>query len=277
MKLQKFDKNKELKKLSFNKSKSNYIKLGTLIASVVVIVISVIYFTYSKFTLTDTFTTTEITVGDFIPADYILYYYVDGVAVNTIPETGNYDVNVSCDNGATGTWNSQNKSISISNATNSKTRCTLSFMTMYLDGSGASAPELYNGLIHVTYDDSNNIVVADTTTEWYNYNNHEWANAILIDQNNSTIKDKYLNADGTYKSGTTVSISDVLQMYVWVPRYKYKLFNVSGTNMSAQMIEVEFESADTPKSSGTQNNEWLTHPAFTFGTTELNGIWVGKF
>ena len=66
-------------------------------------------------------------------------------------------------------------------------------------------------------------------------------------------------------------------MYVWIPRYKYKLFNVSGSNISAKMIEVEFESANTAKSSGTQNNEWLTHPAFTFGTTELNGIWVGKF
>ena len=279
MKLHKFDKNKELKKLSFNKSRSNYIKLGTLIASVVVIVISVIYFTYSKFTLTDTFTTTEITVGDFIPADYILYYYVDGVAVNTIPESGNYDVNVTCDNGATGTWNNQNKSISISNATNSKTRCTLSFMTMYLDGSGASRPELYDGLIPVTYDSNNNneIIVADTATEWYNYSNHEWANAILIDQSNSTTKDKYLNADGTYKSGTTVSISDVLQMYVWIPRYKYKLFNVEGASTTAQMINVEFENNSTSKSSGTQNNEWLTHPAFTFGDTELSGIWVGKF
>ena len=66
-------------------------------------------------------------------------------------------------------------------------------------------------------------------------------------------------------------------MYVWIPRYKYKLFNVSGATTSAQMIEVEFENANTAKSSGTQNNEWLTHPAFTFGTTELNGIWVGKF
>jgi hypothetical protein len=31
------------------------------------------------------------------------------------------------------------------------------------------------------------------------------------------------------------------------------------------------------KSNGTTNGTWLTHPAFTFGTTELNGIWVGKF
>ena len=100
---------------------------------------------------------------------------------------------------------------------------------------------------------------------------------MFIDQSNTTTKAKYINEDGSFKSGTPVSISDVLQMYVWIPRYKYKLFNVSGATTSAQMIEVEFESVDTAKSNGTQNNEWLTHPAFTFGTTELNGIWVGKF
>ena len=61
-------------------------------------------------------------------------------------------------------------------------------------------------------------------------------------------------------------------MYVWIPRYKYKLFNVSGTTTSAQMIEIEFENSTTSKSSGSQNGEWLTHPAFTFGTTELNGF-----
>ena len=103
------------------------------------------------------------------------------------------------------------------------------------------------------------------------------ANAILIDQSNTTTKAKYINDDGSFKSGTSVSISDVLQMYVWIPRYKYKLFNVSGATTSAQMIEIEFENSTTSKSSGSLNGEWLTHPAFTFGDTELNGIWVGKF
>ena len=151
--------------------------------------------------------------------------------------------------------------------------------TPYQDNSGASIPELYSGLIPVTYDSNNNneIIVADITSEWYNYNNHEWANAILIDRSNTEIKNKYLNSDGSYKSGTQVDISDVLQMYVWVPRYKYQLFNVEGAQTTAQMINVEFENNSTSKSSGTQNGEWLTHPAFTFGDTELNGIWVGKF
>ena len=89
-------------------------------------------------------------------------------------------------------------------------------------------------------------------------------------QNNTITKNKYLNTDGTYKSGTVVEETDIL-------RYKYQLFNVEGADTEAQMINIQFESNTTSKSNGSQNDEWLTHPAFTFGTTELNGIWVGKF
>ena len=47
--------------------------------------------------------------------------------------------------------------------------------------------------------------------------------------------------------------------------------------MAPILIDVQFESKTTAKSAGSSNGEWLTHPAFTFGTTELDGIWVGKF
>ena len=228
-------------------------------------------------TIIDNYNKPKVTPID----DSYLAYFVDGQETNTIPEKGNYDVSITCDKGANATWDYDNWAITIYNATQTGTRCSVTFTTKkeFNDGTGAASPELFAGLIPITYDSDNNnvIVVADYTTEWYNYNNHQWANAILIDQNNTTTKNKYLNADGTYKSGTVVDIDDVLQMYVWVPRYKYKLFNVSGATTSAQMIEVEFESANTAKSNGTQNGQWLTHPAFTFGTTELNGIWVGKF
>ena len=40
----------------------------------------------------------------------------------------------------------------------------------YADASGASQPELYQGLIPVTFDGSGNTIVADTTKEWYDYN-----------------------------------------------------------------------------------------------------------
>ncbi len=204
-------------------------------------------------------------------------YFVDGEETDTIPEKGNYYVSTVCDKGANAIWNYDNWGITIYNATQTGTRCSVTFTTRYQDSTGATAPELYAGLIPITYDESNNILVADVSSEWYNYTNHEWANAILIDQSNSTSKAKYLNEDGSYKSGTTVDIADVLQMYVWVPRYKYKLFNVEGAEMSAQMIEIEFEDNEIDRSTGSSNGDWLTHPAFTFGTTELNGIWVGKF
>ena len=49
------------------------------------------------------------------------------------------------------------------------------------------------------------------------------------------------------------------------------------TSSDAKRIDIKFESKDTVKSTGNAVSEYLTHPAFTFGSTELNGIWVGKF
>ena len=140
-----------------------------------------------------------------------------------------------------------------------------------------ASPELYAGLIPITYDEDTNVVIADTNEEWYNYDNLEWANAILIDQSNADIKNKYINSDNSYKAGTIVDMADILQMYVWIPRYRYQLFNVNGEDIEPQMINVIFENNTTPKFNGKVNGQWLTHPAFTFGTTELSGIWVGKF
>ena len=72
-------------------------------------------------------------------------------------------------------------------------------------------------------------------------------------------------------------MSEVQQMYVWIPRYRYQLWNVNNGSSDPQAINIVFEDKNTTKSTGSQNGDWLTHPAFTFGDTELNGIWVGKF
>ena len=83
----------------------------------------------------------------------------------------------------------------------------------------------------------------------------------------------YLNAE----VGTEIKEEDILAYYVWIPRYKYQLFNVDSTTMDPIEIQIKFEYGTPNKSSGTANGEWLTHPAFTLGTDELEGIWVGKF
>jgi hypothetical protein len=126
-------------------------------------------------------------------------------------------------------------------------------------------PELYDGLVPIQISDAGVITKADVYTEWYSYEDKIWANAVLV--NNPSI----------YEAGDVISESDILMYFVWIPRYKYKLFNAENGSIDPLQIEITFENNKTTKSNGTKNNEWLTHPAFTFGTTELNGMWVAKF
>ena len=251
-------------------------KYSTFILLFLVVTISIIYFTYSKFSSTNEMTMYETTVEPFIKNDYFIASYIDGEWSNEIPgKNDGYVVDkVVCDNGATGTWNYSKWSIEIENATK-KIKCGVYFVT----GSLIDV-ELYQGLIPVTYNSSGDVVVADTNTKWYDYSNHEWANAVLVNCAASAIKSKYFNDDMSLKSsivGQIISMDEILQMYVYIPRYKYKLFNANnGTNVE-KAIDIQFEKVGTEKSNGTKNGEWLTHPAFTFGNTELPGIWVGKF
>ena len=141
-------------------------------------------------------------------------------------------------------------------------------------------PELAQGMIPVKFDDAGNAVVADTSSKWYDYEAHEWANAVLVNCADSAIKSKYFDSNNKVLAsavGKTVSMDEIMQMYVYIPRYKYQLFNAEDGTSVEQAINITFESKTTAKSTGTKNGEWLTHPAFTFGDTELAGIWVGKF
>ena len=155
------------------------------------------------------------------------------------------------------------------------------------DPTGANRPVLAEGMIPITYDGTN-WVKADkygAYNEWYDYGNQKWANAVMV---TSSKRDTYMNAD----IGTVVPEADILAYYVWIPRYKYKLFNATyASGTSAQLIDVVFESGTSTTGTVTcsysavgaetctnkTNGNYYTHPAFTFGDAELFGIWVGKF
>ena len=264
------------RKLWWAQHKNDVYKYSTFILLFLVVTISIIYFTYSKFSSSNEMTMYETTVEPFIKNDYFIASYIDGEWSNEIPgKNDGYVVDkIVCVNGATGTWDYNNWRIYIDNATK-KTKCSLFFVT----GSLIDV-ELYQGLIPVTYNSSGDVVVADTNTKWYDYSNHEWANAVLVNCADSTIKSKYFNDDMSLKSsaaGLTISMDEILQMYVYIPRYRYKLFNAENRTSVEHAIEIEFEPKSTPKSNDSRDGEWLTHPAFTFGNTELPGIWVGKF
>ena len=128
---------------------------------------------------------------------------------------------------------------------------------------------------------------------WYNYDNKQWANAV-------TVKDP-----SKYKGQTkVVDQADILGYWVYIPRYAYEVMRRDGTDkpVSAQNFLIHFEKKTDAKRrpaacsttgkdyrtqcdldrsyiKGQPSNQgtWATHPAFTFGKKELNGIWFAKF
>ena len=170
--------------------------------------------------------------------------------------------------------------------------CLSSTETLEGDPSGANRPVLAEGMIPITYDGTNWIKANEygAYNNWYDYGNQKWANAVMV---TTAKRDTYMNAD----VGTTIPENDILAYFVWIPRYKYKLFNASyASGTSAQVIDVVFENGTsttgnvtcTYASNGAEtcqnkaNGNWYTHPAFTMinasgNKTELKGIWVGKF
>ena len=126
-------------------------------------------------------------------------------------------------------------------------------------------PELKDNLVAVTINTDGTVKKASLYDEWYNYTNKIWANAVL------------LNGNDIYKVGDTIEENNIKAYYVWIPRYKYQIFYDGVNDTTKQLINIVFEDKNTTKSTSTTKGEWLTHPAFTFGDTELNGIWVGKF
>ena len=138
-----------------------------------------------------------------------------------------------------------------------------------------SRPQLEENMIPVIYnEETSSWVKADDKSHWYNYSEKNWANAVVVNEYKSTEQNsksryEYVNAP----AGTPILESDILGYFVWIPRFRYQLFESS----SEKEINIVFESVATPKSTGISKNQWLTHPAFTYNNRELSGIWIGKY
>jgi len=152
---------------------------------------------------------------------------------------------------------------------------------------------------------SKRTAVINENNIWYDYNNKKWANAVLVSETN---RNNYLTAE----TGAEISKDDILAFYVWIPRYKYKVWNISkqagaestyAYNAQTEGIDIVFESGK--ESTGTisctynynvdsasggvdlstttaetctgNNGDYYTHPAFTFGSDNIRGFWISKF
>ena len=123
-------------------------------------------------------------------------------------------------------------------------------------------PVIKENLVPVTISDNGEVTYADTSKEWYSYENKEWANAVI------------LNEGVTYQEGDIMQESDIESYFVWIPRYRYQIFDEGNyteaipskpTENIAKEIQIEFESKDEVPSTG------------SFTNFDVNGFWVGKY
>ena len=122
-------------------------------------------------------------------------------------------------------------------------------------------PVLKDDMIPVIITDDGTVKKASLSEQWYSYPAKKWANAVVLKDNSNFVV------------GEVIPEHKIKAYYVWIPRYRYRLFDVT----SPSVIQIVFQNKNTDKSTGTVTYLDRTHSAFTYGNEELNGFWVGKF
>ena len=164
-----------------------------------------------------------------------------------------------------------------------------------VDKSGANEPVLASNMIPVYYDETNDVWKKadvsniDKNNPWYSYNSTGeykgmWANAVTVTSTNRTT---YLNAE----PGTTIPMSDINTMWVWIPRFKVNttdFTSISGVGSCADSSYLTEDECNNQDESWYYNNPGAIDvtfvkenetaiDAFTFGTKSLSGFWYAKF
>ncbi len=180
---------------------------------------------------------------------------------------------------------------------------TINSGTVSVDIDDSMIPVIYTGTTSTPGGKWTSVSIADIKadpTKWFDYtgastngDGPHWANAV-------TVK----NPENYRESGIDIPRNQIKGYWVYIPRYAYRVQrrDASNSEVSAQNFDIVFETKDTPKktpaacsgnylscSNSTYPNTtsqddplnsqtaWATHPAFTWGTEELNGFWIGKF
>ena len=166
--------------------------------------------------------------------------------------------------------------------------------------------KMAEGMVPVTYNESDSSWYVATEDDilnntWYEYvntseegqeNQSKWANVMLRDN---------LQVEGV-TNASTAELKDMYgkkvtsegSMYVWIPRYAYKIPTGYHTKTAGEIL-IEFLNTDNTFKSGSNetlylapdethnaSNSYILHPAFKWAKEDgtevaLEGIWVGKF
>lgn len=167
---------------------------------------------------------------------------------------------------------------------------TVCFATGNEGSTFANTPQVLSGMIPVKYNGTNWVITNTEDVEWFDYSSDsmKWANVMLRDEA------KYLDFDGVtlqdigstdldYLIGREVPTNQTGSMYVWIPRFSYKIDNSS--------VSIKYSEGLTDNIS----DDFKVHPAFNYAqylggdvnndsNYESNGdldkylgLWVAKY
>ena len=225
----------------------------------------------------------------------ILAIYLEEEQINYIPaKDSGYTLDIeksSCTNGVEvtfdyNTWSVKTNYSNYESTNNTRVKCSLYFTSKYIEPllNGAD-PVLEDPLIPVTISDDGTVKKADLSSEWYDYETKQWANAVIL-----------FDESKTYASGDVISEENIESYFVWIPKYRYQLWDLGNydsltTIDTSKVHEIpiifgDYNTSDsvsgectTPMESGESGNcqvgDYMTHPAFI--SIPSTGFWVGKF
>ncbi len=167
----------------------------------------------------------------------------------------------------------------------------LAQMEMQQTGNICNSPKLKTGMIAVKWDGSKWVKASSDNSgkDWYDYStgSKRWANVVTVKASGTKTREVYMNAE----VGTEIAEDDITTMFVWIPRYAYKI--VSGYHSTGNgVIDIKWLTGTTDaavdgslvaKRTSETDKNYVVHPAFTNDTSlggsgkEIEGFWVGKF
>ena len=208
------------RKLWWAQHRTDVYKYGTILSLVLIVTISIIYFTYSKFTSKNEMTAYETTVEPFIKNDYFIASYIDGEWSNEIPgkDDGYVVDKIVCDNGATATWDNEEWGINIRNATK-KIKCSVFFIVKPTSAKQIETLAATDTTNFATDDPDNNIRYIGANPNNYVYFN---CNDYLNQSDDTCEKWRIIGvfknvnkADGTKEDLVKIIRDDTIGFFAW--------------------------------------------------------------
>ena len=159
----------------------------------------------------------------------------------------------------------------------------------YNSQEGVNEPVLTEGMIAVTWNGSSWVKADESTSDWYAYDttNKQWANVVTVKESGTKTRAEYMSST----VGTEILEDDIVGMYVWIPRYSYRITsgyhqNAAGTgNVDIKFLKGttdNYEGGEAIRSKETNGESYVVHPSFTQdksqgGSKETKGYWAAKF